>query len=366
LNSSLGTSYAWSRNGTVVGIARTFVASLTGSYMVSVTNANGCSASSAPVTVSVAGLVPVSVSLASSATAVCSGTGVSFTATGVNAGVSPRYQWIVNNVPRSLGTVFTYSPADGDLVRVALTASGTCLSGSPSASTSVQMKVNPLLAPAIYVTPSVNPTCSNTGVVYTALTTNSGTVPSYKWWVNGALRTATTNTFSYTPSNADVIQASLSTGGTLPACLAATAITSTGLVAKVNATIPTTLVIIPSSTTVCQGASVRFTTSASGTGSSPVYAWYVNSSLQSNTTSSFTFVPSNGQTVRATMVPGGTGLTCVVGGMATAAGVTLNVNSIQNSSASVLASTNTVCSGGMVYFTATGSNLGTTPTYTWL
>ena len=74
-------------------------------------------------------------------------------------------------------------------------------------SSSVNLTVNPTLAPSLQVTASNNPVFSNTIVTYTATPTNGGTTPSYQWKVNGVNSgTPTTNTtFDYTPVNGDII-----------------------------------------------------------------------------------------------------------------------------------------------------------------
>ncbi|MBY0427344.1 MAG: hypothetical protein K2Q22_17040, partial [Cytophagales bacterium] len=217
----------------------------------------------------------------------------------------------------------------------------------------------------VTVSPSANPVCSGTGVVYTATAVNAGSAPVYTWRVNGSIRTGATAAFNYTPSQGDVISASVTAGGTLPNCLINSTATSSGVTALVNGTISTSISIGTSSTTVCQGSSVNFIATASGTGSAPVYAWYVNSVKQPSTSSTFSYVPSQGDVVRATMTPGGSGTTCVLGGTASSAGVSLSVLGLQTASVAVQASATTLCAGNLASFTATSLNSGTSPFYTW-
>ncbi len=91
------------------------------------------------------GSTPVSVTAAASANPVCSGTNVTFTATPTNPGATPTYQWYLNGATVGSNST-TYSNAalnNGDQVKVTLTTSGACLTGSPATSNTVTMTINP-------------------------------------------------------------------------------------------------------------------------------------------------------------------------------------------------------------------------------
>ncbi|MEI6436323.1 MAG: T9SS type A sorting domain-containing protein, partial [Bacteroidota bacterium] len=86
--------------------------------------------------------LPVSVSIAASANPAPTGVAVTFTATHVNGGVAPTYQWKVNglNVGSNLST-FTYTPVNADEVSCVLTSDITCVSGNPATSNIITMGV---------------------------------------------------------------------------------------------------------------------------------------------------------------------------------------------------------------------------------
>jgi PKD repeat protein len=87
-------------------------------------------------------LQPVSVSIEASANPVYAGTTVTYTATAVNGGTTPGYQWKVNDVNVGSGnSSFDYVPADGDVVSCILTSGATCVSGNPATSNSITMTV---------------------------------------------------------------------------------------------------------------------------------------------------------------------------------------------------------------------------------
>ena len=106
--------------------------------------ATGSPATSAPVTMTVNPLLPVSVTIAADANPVCAGTTVTFTATPTNGGAAPVYQWKVNGVNAGANSAtYAYVPVTGDIVTVDLTSNAVCATGSPATSAPVTMTVNP-------------------------------------------------------------------------------------------------------------------------------------------------------------------------------------------------------------------------------
>ena len=82
------------------------------------------------------------VSISPDANYTCPGTPVTLTASPINGGTGPVYQWFVNNVSIGTGPAYSYTPADGDQVYVKMTSNATCSAGSPASSNIVQMEVN--------------------------------------------------------------------------------------------------------------------------------------------------------------------------------------------------------------------------------
>jgi hypothetical protein len=93
--------------------------------------------------VSTIGLGPVGVTLATASTAVNAGDTVTFTATPVNGGASPYYQWMVNGVPVGTSSnTFTYVPNNNDAIACILTSSESCVTGNPAISNAIIMEVS--------------------------------------------------------------------------------------------------------------------------------------------------------------------------------------------------------------------------------
>ena len=151
-------------------------------------------------------VLPVSVNIAPSANPCCDGTPVTFTATPVNGGPSPAYQWFVNGtIAGTNNPVYTYVPANGDLVSCVLTSSELCTSGNPASSIPVLMVVNDNLPVGITITASANPVCAGVPVTFTATPVNGGGSPQYQWNVNGSDTGTNSSIYIYTPNNNDIV-----------------------------------------------------------------------------------------------------------------------------------------------------------------
>ena len=99
-------------------------------------------------------LNPVSVTIDASANPICQGTSVTFTASPVNGGSSPTYQWKVNGetIVGANNVTYTYVPANGDQVSCVLTSDIACPSGNPAISNTIAMVVTPQIPTNIDVT----------------------------------------------------------------------------------------------------------------------------------------------------------------------------------------------------------------------
>src|SRR6185312_6564951 len=197
-NGGTSPSYQWQVNGSNVGTnSATYTnAGLTnGQTVTCVLTSNAPCASPNPVTsnsitMTVNPNLPVSVSIAASATTICAGTSVTFTATPTNGGATPSYQWQENgaNAGINSATFTSTTLANNDVVKVILTSSASpCATGNPATSNSITMTVNPVLTPSVSISANPGTTiCAGTSVTFTATTTNGGTSPSYQWKINGS------------------------------------------------------------------------------------------------------------------------------------------------------------------------------------
>jgi gliding motility-associated-like protein len=172
----------------VATISGTPTASGTFNYTVNLTG--GCGTVSASGTITVNPLNPVTVSITADDSDVCSGTTVNFTATPVNGGLTPSYQWKVNGTNSGLDqNTYSLIPVNGDIVEVVLTSSATCISGSPATSNQITMVVN-----SIPAAPSIGTVTNTTCTTATGSIELTG-LPAGNWTVNpGAVAGSTPTT----------------------------------------------------------------------------------------------------------------------------------------------------------------------------
>lgn len=182
-NTGSSPSYQWQLNGLNAGAnSPTFSSTsfVNGNLVTCILTSNAPCASatmvtSAAVTITVSNiLVPsIAIALTSGSSTICSGTPVTFSASGQNGGSSPSYQWQVNglNVGNN-SPVFTSSIlATGAQVSCMMTSNSACASPSVAASGSLVMTVNPV-PPAPAVAPSGTLSiCSNSNLILSSSAT---------------------------------------------------------------------------------------------------------------------------------------------------------------------------------------------------
>ena len=204
-----------------------------GNYYCIVTDGNGNTVQSTSASLTVNVLLPVSVTIAASANPVCTGTSVTFTASPVNGGLTPAYQWYKGAAPVGTGlATYTYTPVNGDVITVVLTSSETFKSGSPATSNTISMTVNPSLPLSVTIAASANPVCAGTSVTFTASPVNGGITPAYQWYKGASQVGEGLAAYTYTPVNGDVISVVLTSN---MSCTSGSPSTSNNITTTVNA-----------------------------------------------------------------------------------------------------------------------------------
>ena len=174
-------------------------AAYSGTWIAVASDANGCSSDTASTTVVIIPAVSPTVKIASSATNICTGAEVSFTATVSNAGNSPTYQWLLNNTkvgPNS--PVYSNSSfVNNDAVSCVVSASGPCAGGSGT-SNIIVLNVSAAVTPTF---DEIGPLCQNSTPPTLPLTSKEGIAGT---WSPAGINTSTlgTATYQFTPSSA--------------------------------------------------------------------------------------------------------------------------------------------------------------------
>ena len=280
LNATTGTgfTYQWQLGGVNIAGATTSVynAGVAGNYTVIISDPGGCTSTSAGIAVTQSSgfSVTPSVSIAASlGTVLCTSTSPeTFTATPTNGGAGPTYQWYVNGVATGTGAAYSYTPANGDVVKCSLTSNAACALPD-TASSSVTMTVSPLLTPAVSITSIHNDsTCTGDTVQFAAVPVNGGTAPTYLWTENG-INVATGPYYVYAPQNGDTLIVTMTSN--YPCLSTPIAVSSMFIIHVFNQT-TNSLSVSVSQSTVVAGLVDTFTAVATGAGSSPSFQWYIN------------------------------------------------------------------------------------------
>ena len=280
-------SYLWSTGSTSPSIT----VGSGGIYSLLVTSVNGCTGSDA-IVVTESQTMAVSVSVAASATTVCAGTAVTYTATPVNPGSGPVYLWKVNGIIAGANSaIFVYTPVDGDVITCQLTSSLSCTSNNPANANQVTMTVLPVFNVNVSISAAFTTVCDGTSVTFTATPVNEGTTPVFQWKVNG-INNGTNSTFlTYIPANGDVVSCDLNSS--LP-CTTNNPAHSNQVAMTVIPISPVSVSINTPVTTVCAGTVVTFTATPVNPGATPVYQWKVNGTNTGANSAIFVYTPLTG------------------------------------------------------------------------
>lgn len=370
-NGGAAPAYQWKVNGVNAGAnSPTFSSSiLANNDMVScvlTSNANcttSANAVSNEIILSVSTPVIPSVSITASASTICAGTTVTFTATPTNGGNTPLYQWKLNGVNVATNNAVYANPAllNGDVVTCVLTSNASCVSSPFATSNAVTITVNPLLKPTVSIAATATTFCAGTMVTFTAAPVNAGMAPAYQWKVNG--NNIGTNAPTHT-SNAlasgDIVTTVLTSNA---ACALPSTATSNNIIVSVTATVTPSVNITSSANAVCQGTTVIFNATATNGGTTPVYQWKINGAnagTNSPTFSSSTL--ANNDKVGCVLT---SSITCVTAAAVSSNVITISVNAPLTPSIVITTAAAEVCQGASVIFTAMVANAGTSPAYQW-
>jgi len=184
---------------TSTAVFNNVTAAYSGTWIAIATDANGCTSDTARTIVVINPTLSPTVTITSSATNICTGTLVTFTATAINAGNSPTYQWLVNS--KKVGTnspvYSSNSFVNNDAVSCVVSASGPC-AGAFDVSNIIVLTVSPSGTPTF---DPIGPLCQNSTPPVLPLTSKEGIAGT---WSPASINTSApgTATYIFTPSSA--------------------------------------------------------------------------------------------------------------------------------------------------------------------
>lgn len=237
--------------------------------------ATGCTKDMAgSATVSINPLVtPIVTMLSNNGDTVCAGTPTTFTTTSVNGGTTPLYEWMVNSTIVSGASSYTYTPVNGDVVKVRMTSTAQCpFPTSVNATKTMVVFANQMPTVAITKT-SHDTTCQFQPVAFHASGTWGGSSPVYTWLRNGT-SIGTGTDISFTPADGDVVTCKLTSNYR---CRLADNVTSAGITVNVDSVyVPTVTISADPGLAVVPGKTVTLTATVTDAGPAPYYEWSLN------------------------------------------------------------------------------------------
>jgi hypothetical protein len=252
------------------------------------------------------------IAMTSGTSPMCEGQSTTFTATAVNGGTTPAYQWKVNgvNVGTNSPTFTSTTLASGsDIVTCVLTSNltvgvGEILSSTTATSNGITVVVN--AAPA---TPVISP---NGAVLTSSASTGN------QWYFNGTIiPNATSQTYTTTQNGSYtvIVTSNGCTSATSAPAVISSTYTAGVVVAETSGTNPS-----------CGGSSVTFTATPANGGSTPVYQWQVNgANVGTNSPTYTTSTLTTGQVVTCILT---SNFPNVLGSPATSNSVTMTINAV--------------------------------------
>ena len=274
-----------------------------GTYTAQVTTSGGCVLGSNTIIVK-PNVIP-SVSVLASASQVCAGTPITFTATPSNEGTTPLYSWQINGTDAGVsGSSFTTTPGNGVSNIVCKMSSNAECALQPSANSSpVTITVSSAVAPSIDIhTPSAS-ICFGTTTAFNATFVNGGLNPSFQWMVNGNPTGVNSINFSSNNLNdGDMVACQLSSNAT---CATHPTAQSNVIIMRVTSAVPPVVNIQGNPNPACSGQTVSFSAEITNGGVSPQYQWQINGKDAGG-------IGSNGDAYTTTNLDNGDAVSCLV------------------------------------------------------
>jgi len=288
-------------------------------------------------------------------TIICAGSNITFDAGTCS---SCTYQWAnLTTGQMNIGTEQTYTTGKAGEYMVSVNSSNNCIGRD-----TIQLSIAPV--PIVTNAPASKTICSedSTNIV---LTSN---IPGANFYWTASLTSGYITGFS--PDSGLVINQILINYNSTPGVVtynitpkAGSCIgTPSDYEVKVNPVDSINISIAISANNICAGDSVTIIALPVNGGTSPSYQWKVNGMGVGTNSPYYTYTPSDGDLVNCELT---SSESCTVNNPSTSNIITMVVNPNLPISVSISTSSNPVCAGTSVTYTATPTNGGTIPAYQW-
>ncbi len=284
--------------------------------------------------------------------------GLDGSGTGINYNIYNTGSPVGSPVPGITGPLdLGVETAAGTYTVIATNAVTTCSVNMTSSATVI---IDPMVLPTVSIGTGVGDVvCGGTIVHITAATVNGGVTPAYSWTLNGVPVLISGSSYSYLPSDGDVVNVVLTSSA--PCASPVTVGSSLSLSVLPYGTPSAHIVAVPGDN-VCQGTLVHYSSTSAFGGSLPELSWEVNGAVMGSG-ASFSYTPANHDNISLVV---GSDYFC-----RTADSGTSNIISMEVDAATdpvvVLTTTpgTTISHGQTVTITTSVTNGGPTPFYQW-
>ena len=307
---------------------------------------------------------PSDVTISASATSICFGTSVTFSASDNSGRIATSYRWQFNGIDYyTTKPIFTPNTADltnNSQVRVIATLRDDCFNYINDTSNVITMTVRGEPSAVTISTPATN-ICSGKAVTFTATPVyGGGNNPAYQWQVNGV--NAGTNSAIFTTSsltNNSQVRAVMTSS---MACPMSPAAISNTITVTVQNPVPPSVSIDGVPAIICPGGSVTLTAITTNGGNTLQYQWKKNGQ---NVGPKYQFYDDNtlvnGDVIAVEVT---TYAACAGGNVVASNSVTIQVNPVVTPSITITGNA-IVNKGQVTTLQATAVNAGTAPAYVW-
>lgn len=363
-----GATYSWTGPGTYTSNVQNPIIpdaqiSDMGDYFVTVTNIPGnCPTTNDYVAVIVSNIPSTSPinNNASGVDEVCSNSNTPYTIDPPTPGST--YEWVLTGggdiIPTASSNLINvqWNSTFGTFVlKVVETSAGGCQGDTVR----MLVTVNSLSTPAITISASQNPVCTGSDVTFTSSIQEGGASPQYKWYVNGIGPVGSNSTYSYFPTDGDIVTCKLTSSSP---CALSNPATSNTVTMTVAGTVAATIGIASPTQSVCIGELAEVQAVLGNGGANPDITWYRNGvEIVGEKSAVLSFFPANGDKIKARLISSSS---CASPAQANSEELMFIVSNMLPLGVQV-SQDPAACYGQPLVIKALATNMGLTPVYEW-